>query len=172
MAIRTILQYPDPRLRLKAKRVENFDEHLQHLIDDMIETMFAAGGMGLAATQINVHQQVLVMTMDRGNDTPFAVINPSIVKANAQLAEADEYCLSVPETGVKVSRPTVITVRYQDSAGQVIEREVSELEARCFQHEMDHLDGKVIVDHLSPLKRKLYDRKREKQLRKQKKQSA
>lgn len=158
MAIRTVLQYPDPRLRLKANPVVAFDPALRALVQDMIETMFAEDGMGLAAPQINIQQMVIVMNFSRADKRPFAVINPRILQATGEQV-TNEYCLSVPEIGIPVKRATHLHVSFYDEWGQEKSLHVEGIEARCFQHEMDHLLGRVTVDYLSPLKRSLYERK-------------
>lgn len=158
MALRTVLQYPDTRLRLKAKPVIAYDEGLRSLVADMIETMFVEQGMGLAAPQINVQSRVIVVNFSSHAREPFAVINPVIRQRSGECVH-DEYCLSVPDIGIPVKRAEKITVTYFDEFGQEFTREAEGLEARCFQHEIDHLDGIVTVDYLKGLKRKLYDRK-------------
>lgn len=171
MAIRTVLQYPDPRLRLKTKPVTAFDAALRSLVQDMIETMFLEQGMGLAAPQINVQQQVIVMNFSRTDKQPFAVINPHITQTAGEHTQ-DEYCLSVPEVGIPVKRAATLSVRYWDEHGQEVTRDLAGIEARCLQHEMDHLIGRVTVDYLSTLKRHLYERKLTKLIQRQKKISA
>jgi peptide deformylase len=152
MALREILHYPDPRLRTKAKPVVAVDEVIRTLVDDMFETMYAAPGIGLAATQINVHQRVIVIDVSRDQDQPLCLINPEIVSAEGS-ESAEEGCLSVPDIFETVNRAKAIRVRALDRDGALQEFEASGLTAVCIQHEMDHLDGKLFVDRLSELKR-------------------
>jgi peptide deformylase len=167
MALLNILHYPDPRLRTRAKKVTSFDSSLKTLISDMFETMYEAPGIGLAATQVNVHQRLLVMDVSEEKNEPKVLINPEILAAEGE-EEMDEGCLSVPGYYETVRRADKITVRAQDAQGELIEWSAEGLEAVCIQHEIDHLDGKLFVDYLSTLKR---DRIRKK-LEKMKKQEA
>lgn len=167
MALLNILHYPDPRLRTRAKKVTSFDPDLKTLISDMFETMYEAPGIGLAATQVNVHQRLLVMDVSEEKNEPKVLINPEIIAAEGE-EEMDEGCLSVPGYYETVRRAEKITVRAQDEQGELIEWSAEGLEAVCIQHEIDHLDGKLFVDYLSTLKR---DRIRKK-LEKIKKQEA
>ena len=162
MATLEILEYPDPRLRTEARPVEAVTEETRSLVDDMFETMYAAPGIGLAATQVNVHQQIIVIDVSDDQSQPLCLINPEITAADGhQIYE--EGCLSVPNIYAKVERANEITVRALDRDGQPIELEASGLLAVCIQHEMDHLIGKLFVDYLSPLKRQRVIKKLEKQ---------
>ncbi len=152
MAKLNILHYPDPRLYTVAKPVQTVDARIRRLIDDMKETMYAAPGIGLAATQVNVHERLLVMDISETRDDFRVFINPEIV-SQAGHAENEEGCLSVPGVYDKVTRAEHIKVRALDQDGKSFELEAEGLLAVCIQHEMDHLLGKVFVDYLSPLKR-------------------
>jgi peptide deformylase len=160
----TILEYPDPRLRTKAQPVVVFDAALQTLIDAMFETMYAAPGIGLAATQVNVHKQLLVLDVSEDKNQPLVLINPKIVaQEGSQVYQ--EGCLSVPGIFADVERADRIAVEALDRHGQPMAFAADGLLAVCIQHEMDHLVGKMFVDYLSPLKRELVRRKLEKQRR-------
>ena len=162
----TILEYPDPRLRTKAQAVVVFDAALQTLIDAMFETMYAAPGIGLAATQVNVHKQLLVLDVSEEKNQPLVLVNPRLVAQDgSQIYQ--EGCLSVPGIYADVDRADRITVEALDRNGQPLHVEAEGLLAVCIQHEMDHLVGKLFVDYLSPLKRDLVRRKLEKQRRAQ-----
>lgn len=163
MALLTILRYPDPRLHTVARPVAAVDERIRRLADDLLQTMYAADGVGLAATQVDVHERVLVMDTSEAHDTPLVLINPEIVSASAEMAVAEEGCLSVPAIYDRVERPARVTVRALDQSGEPFEFEAEGLVAVCVQHEMDHLVGKVFVEYLSPLKR---DRIRTKMVKK------
>lgn len=153
MSILNILRYPDARLHKVAKPVAKFDERLKKLVADMAETMYDAPGIGLAATQVDVHEQVIVIdTSDTHNDLR-AFINPEIVWASDEKQVYDEGCLSVPGIYDGVERPARVKVRAFDADGKQFELEADGLLAVCIQHEMDHLKGKVFVEYLSPLKR-------------------
>jgi peptide deformylase len=165
MAKLEILEIPDPRLRTVAKPVEVFDEKLATLADDMIETMYAAKGIGLAATQVNVHQRLLVLDVSDAQDTPRVYINPEILSAEGT-ETCEEGCLSVPGIYAEVSRAEKVRVSARDRDGHAFEEDLDGLHAVCLQHEMDHLEGKLFVDHLSPLKRRILLKKLDK-LRKQ-----
>ena len=167
MAILNILHYPDPRLRNRAKAVTVFDQALKTLASDMLETMYQAPGIGLAATQVNVHLRLLVMDVSEEKNSPKILINPEILKSEGE-EEMDEGCLSVPGYYETVRRAEKVSVRAQDTDGEFFELEADGLEAVCIQHEMDHLEGRLFVDYISSLKR---DRIRKK-LEKQKKQEA
>lgn len=153
MARLPILRYPDPRLQRVAKPVQQVDERIRSLVADLLETMYAADGVGLAATQVDVHERVIVMDTSEKHDTPLVLINPEIVARSEERVLAEEGCLSVPQVFDKVERHARVTVRALDRDGQPFELEASELAAVCVQHEMDHLLGKVFVEYLSLLKR-------------------
>ncbi|MBL8343628.1 MAG: peptide deformylase [Rubrivivax sp.] len=153
MALLNILRYPDPRLHTVAKAVAVVDERIRRLVDDMLETMYAADGVGLAATQVDVHERVIVMDTSTERDSPRVLINPEIVARSTELALAEEGCLSVPQIYDKVERHARVTVRALGRDDTVQEFEAEGLAAVCVQHEMDHLVGKVFVEYLSPLKR-------------------
>ena len=153
MAILNILRYPDPRLHKIAKPVTVFDERLAQLVADMAETMYDAPGVGLAASQVDVHEQVVVIDITEEKSALVAYINPEIVWASDDKQVYDEGCLSVPGIYDGVERPSKVKVRAFDVKGQAFEVEAEGLLAVCIQHEMDHLQGKVFVEYLSPLKR-------------------
>ncbi len=152
MAKLEILEYPDPRLRTKAKPVTDFGPELQRQIDDMLETMYAAPGIGLAATQVNIHKQLLVIDVSEENNQPLVLVNPEVLEKRG-VEEMDEGCLSFPGIYAKVQRANKIKVRALDRHGQPFEIDTGELLAVCIQHELDHIEGKLFVDYLSPLKR-------------------
>ena len=152
MALLQILEYPDPRLRTRAEPVAVVDDELRRLIDDMFETMYAAPGIGLAATQVNVHRRLLVADVSEGHDDPRVFINPEILEKDGREI-SEEGCLSVPGFYEKVERAERIRVRALDRDGKSFEAEIDGLLAVCVQHEIDHLDGKLFVDYLSDLKR-------------------
>jgi peptide deformylase len=163
MAALTILEYPDPRLRKVAAPVEAFTREIQELVRDMGETMYAAPGVGLAATQVDVHKRVIVMDVSEARDDLRVFINPEILAAEGE-AEAEEGCLSVPGYYDKVTRAARVRVRAHDARGVPFELDAEGMLAVCIQHEMDHLLGKVFVDRLSPLKQaRLNARLRKKQ---------
>ena len=163
MALLPILEYPDPRLRKVAAPVTAFSADIQKLVRDMAETMYAAPGIGLAATQVDVHKRVIVMDLSESRNELRVFINPRIVAAEGE-AECEEGCLSVPGYYDKVVRAASVRVEAQNEHGESFVVEADELLAVCLQHEMDHLEGKVFVDHLSPLKRaRLSARLRKKQ---------
>ena len=153
MAILNILRYPDPRLHKVAKPVTVFDARLEQLVADMAETMYDAPGVGLAASQVDVHEQVVVIDITEEKNALVAYINPEIVWASDDKQVYDEGCLSVPGIYDGVERPSMVKVRAFDVKGQPFEVEADGLLAVCIQHEMDHLKGKVFVEYLSPLKR-------------------
>ncbi len=165
MAKREILQFPDERLRRPAKRVEQIDQRLLSLIDDMFETMYDAPGIGLAATQIDIHERVLVMDISEEGNAPQALINPEIVQRSEVCEIAEEGCLSIPGYADNVERPEHITVQALDREGNAVEFAAEGLLARCIQHEIDHLDGRLFIDYLSDLKRKRLRRRYEKAAR-------
>ncbi|MGD8429323.1 MAG: peptide deformylase [Ectothiorhodospiraceae bacterium] len=164
MAILEILHYPDPRLRTRAQPVKEVDDEVRKLVDDLLETMYDAPGIGLAATQVNVHRRVLVVDVSEEGDRPLAFINPEILARDGE-EETQEGCLSVPGYYETVRRAEHIRVRALDRNGESFEMEAEGLLAVCIQHEVDHLDGKLFVDYLSELKRKRLRRKLEKQSR-------
>jgi peptide deformylase len=163
MALLTILEYPDPRLRKVAVPVAAVTPDVQKLVRDLAETMYAAPGIGLAATQVDVHKRVIVMDISETRDALHVFINPEILAAAGE-AECEEGCLSVPGYYDKVTRAATVRVRALDERGERFEIDAEGMLAVCIQHEMDHLIGKVFVDHLSPLKRaRLAARARKKQ---------
>ncbi|HEY4367931.1 MAG TPA: peptide deformylase [Steroidobacteraceae bacterium] len=162
MALLPILEFPDPRLRTRAQPVTNVDAALRELIDSMFATMYAAPGIGLAATQVNVHKRLLVVDVSDAHNRPLALINPELIE-RAGVEESEEGCLSVPGIYEKVSRAEKIRVRALDRNGKQIEFDAEGLLAVCIQHEMDHLDGKLFVDYLSELKRTRIRKKLEKE---------
>lgn len=149
----TILRYPDPRLHTVAKPVAVVDARLQTLVDDMLETMYQAEGIGLAATQVNVHERVVVIDVSEERDKPLVLINPEILWASPETRINDEGCLSVPGIYDGVERAVAVKVQALDLDGKMQVHEADGLLAVCIQHEMDHLMGKVFVEYLSPLKR-------------------
>jgi len=165
MALLPVLQYPDPRLRKKADPVTEVTDEIRTLVDNMIETMYDDHGVGLAATQVNVHKQILVMDVSPAHDGPTCLINPEIV-AHEGTVDSEEGCLSVPGIFTKVKRHKWIHVKALNRKGEPVEIKTDEFLALCIQHEMDHLNGVLFIDHLSPLKRKIAIKKLEK-LRKQ-----
>jgi peptide deformylase len=162
MALRTILEYPDPRLRTRAQPVTRFDAELNQLVDDMFETMYAAPGIGLAATQVDVHKRVMVIDVSKDGDQPLVFINPEILSREGE-ESSEEGCLSVPDNFADVKRAAKVRVRAYDRNGEVFERDYDDVLAVCVQHEMDHLDGKLFVDYLSDLKRERIRKKLEKE---------
>jgi peptide deformylase len=165
MAVLEILEFPDPRLRTKAKPVAQVTDATRSLIADMFETMYDAPGIGLAATQVNVHERILVIDVSEKRDEPQVFINPEITVLDPELGEYDEGCLSVPGFYETVCRPSRVKVTALDQRGQSFTRELDGLLAICLQHEIDHLEGKLFVDYLSPLKRHRIRKKLEKQQR-------
>ncbi len=167
MAKLEILEFPDPRLRTVAKPVETVDDALRKLIDDMIETMYEASGIGLAASQVNVHKRVLVIDISETRDQPQVFINPEITPLTEELAPYEEGCLSVPGFYEKVERPSRVRIKALDRNGEPFELETDGLLATCIQHEIDHLDGKLFVDYVSRLKRDRIKKKLQKVHRQQ-----
>ncbi len=153
MAQLNILRYPDPRLHTRAQPVAAVDERVRALISDMLETMYAADGVGLAATQVDQHIQLIVMDTSESRDQPVVLVNPEITRRSDEMAVNEEGCLSVPAVYDRVERNAQVTVRALDREGQPFEMEAEGLAAVCVQHEMDHLLGKVFVEYLSALKR-------------------
>jgi peptide deformylase len=162
MAVLEILEFPDPRLRTRAKPVAAVTDDTRNLIDDMFETMYAAPGIGLAATQVNVHERLLVIDISEDRSQPQVFINPEVTVTDPELGEYDEGCLSVPGFYETVNRPQKVQVTALDRDGKSFTRELEGLLAICLQHEIDHLDGKLFVDYLSPLKRTRIRKKLEK----------
>jgi peptide deformylase len=161
MARLQILEYPDPRLRTKAKPVEVFDGALAKLVADMFETMYLAPGVGLAATQVDVHKRLIVMDVSEGKDQPQVFCNPEILTEEG-VGITEEGCLSVPGIFDEVKRAATVRARAQDVTGKTFEVDLEGLAAVCLQHEMDHLEGKLFVDYLSDLKRERIRKKLEK----------
>ena len=153
MARLSILRYPDPRLYTVARPVAEVDARIRRLVDDMLETMYEAEGVGLAATQVDVHQRVIVIDTSEARDTPLVLINPELIDKSDEMTLGDEGCLSVPEIYDKVPRHARVKVRARDRTGETREFAAEGLLSVAVQHEMDHLLGKVFVDYLSPLKR-------------------
>ena len=153
MARLSILRYPDPRLHTVARPVAAVDARIRQLVDDMVETMYAAEGVGLAATQVDVHERVIVMDVSEQHDQPLVLINPEILKRSEEMLISEEGCLSVPQIYDRVQRHAKVKVRALNREGEPFELEAEDLAAVCVQHEMDHLVGKVFVEYLSLLKR-------------------
>ncbi|MDB2670391.1 peptide deformylase [Candidatus Pseudothioglobus singularis] len=160
-----ILKYPDKRLRTVAKPVENVNSEIKKQVKDMFETMYDAPGIGLAATQVNFHQRLIVVDVSEECNEPICLINPEIIEKNGEI-EWEEGCLSVPNYYESVKRANEIKVSAQNELGQAFEIEATEMLAVCIQHEMDHLNGILFVDHLSKLKQKRLKKKAEKQTKK------
>ena len=165
MALRKIIEYPEPLLRLKARKVETFDEELKVLIKDMAETMYDAPGVGLAAPQVAESIRLIVVDTTQSEDEQqyMALVNPEIVEHEGNQMD-EEGCLSVPELTAQVKRFKKITVRYQSADGTELELTTEDRFAVILQHEIDHLNGVLFIDHLTPLKRNLYKKKRKKML--------
>ena len=161
MSILTILEFPDKRLRTVAEEVSQVDDNIKTLVDDMLETMYAAKGIGLAATQINVHKRIIVMDISEEKNEPICLINPEIIE-KVGTEESEEGCLSVPGFFEKVTRAEQIKIRALSRDGESFEMEADDLLAVCIQHEMDHLEGKLFVDYLSTFKRNRIKSKLEK----------
>jgi peptide deformylase len=157
-----ILEYPDPRLRKKAEPVTAVDDAVRKLADDMLDTMYASNGVGLAATQVDVHRRVIVLDASESRDQPLVLINPELTFADGKTV-SEEGCLSLPGIYDKLARATHIRVRALGRDGQTLEMDAQGLLGVCIQHEIDHLDGKVFVDYLSELKRQLIRRRLEKE---------
>jgi len=169
MALLPILTAPDPRLKVKAKPVAAVDDQVRRLMADMLETMYAAPGIGLAAPQVGVAKRILVVDVTRDGEPhhPMKIANPEILWRSAELLTTNEGCLSLPEHYADVSRPAKIRLRYLDEQNEIREIEVEGLLATCIQHEMDHLEGVLFVDHISALKRGIILRKLAKTKRQQ-----
>lgn len=168
MALLPILQFPDPRLRTKAKPVKAVDDRVRSLVDDMLDTMYDAPGIGLAATQVDIHEQVIVIDVSETRDEPLVFINPKLEIVDQELFDYDEGCLSVPGFFETVTRPQAIKVTALNKEGESFTMEPEGLLAVCIQHEWDHLEGKLFVDHLSNLKR---NRIKDKLVKQQKQES-
>jgi len=164
MALLPILEYPDPRLRTRAAPVSRFDAALKRQVADMLETMYAAPGIGLAATQVDWHHQLIVIDVSEGKNEPQVFINPQILSREGK-STGEEGCLSVPGIYEDVARAERVRLRYQDAHGATHERDMEGLLAVCVQHEMDHLSGKLFVDYLSDLKRQRIRKKLDKERR-------
>ena len=162
MAKLEILETPDNRLRTIAKPVEAFGDELGRLIDDMTETMYLAEGIGLAATQVNVHKRLLVLDVSETQDQPRVYINPVVISSEGT-ETCEEGCLSVPGIYAEVKRAEKISISAKNRDGSTFEEELDGMHAICLQHEIDHLDGKLFIDYLSPLKRRMVIKKLEKQ---------
>jgi peptide deformylase len=165
MSLLPILRYPDPRLHTVARPVAAVDERIRRLVDDMLETMYAADGVGLAATQVDVHERVIVIDTSESRDRPRVLINPELLARSDERVLGEEGCLSVPQIYDKVERHARVTVRALGRDGQPYEFEAEGLESVCVQHEMDHLVGKVFVEYLSALKRDRIKTKMQKKTR-------
>ena len=170
MALLPILNFPDPRLRTKAKPVAVVNDAIRTLASDMLETMYAAPGIGLAASQVDKHIQLIVMDLSEDRDNPLVFINPKITPLTAETMPYEEGCLSVPQIYDKVERPSRVKIEALNLEGQSFQIEADELLAVCIQHEMDHLNGKLFVDYLSPLKRQRIRDKLEKVSRQRQKE--
>lgn len=164
MALRQILHFPDPRLRKKAVEIKDVNDSIRQLADDMLETMYDAPGIGLAATQINVQKRLVVIDISEDKSSPLIFINPEIIEKNGQ-RDHEEGCLSVPESYEIVTRADTVRVKALGRDGKQFVLDADELLATCIQHEIDHLDGKLFVDYLSNLKRQRIRKRLEKQLK-------
>jgi len=161
MALLNILEFPDERLRTKAAVVKDVDDSVRQIVDDLFETMYEAAGVGLAATQVDIHRQIIVLDVSEEKDAPFCLINPKISHKEG-VEESEEGCLSVPGFFEKIRRAESINVSALGRDGKIFDMQVEGLLAVCIQHEMDHLKGKLFVDYLSPLKRQRIRKKLEK----------
>lgn len=170
MALLNVLHFPNPRLRLKAKSVETVDDTINTLAKDMLDTMYAEGGIGLAATQVDVQKRVIVIDLSEHRDDPMCLINPEIIELEGT-EQMQEGCLSVPGYYDLVERAEKIRFRYLDLEGQAVEANAEGLLAVCIQHEIDHLNGKLFIDYLSPLKQQRLRKKLEKQERLERQQA-
>lgn len=164
MAVLTVLHFPDERLRTIAKPVAEINDDIRQLVADMLETMYAENGIGLAATQVNVHKRVVVIDLSEERNQPQVFINPEIIERSGDTSY-EEGCLSVPQNYASVARAAEIVIKAQDVDGQWFEKKADGLLAICLQHELDHLVGKLFIDYLSPLKRDRIKKKLEKQAR-------
>ncbi|MBT5649235.1 MAG: peptide deformylase [Rhodospirillaceae bacterium] len=161
MALLPIITAPDPRLKTVASRVDAVDDDISRLMDDMLETMYAAPGVGLAAPQVGISKRVIVVDVARTGDAPepMQMANPEIIEASSERSTVEEGCLSLPEHFAEVKRPERVRIRYLDRENEIRERDMDGFLATCIQHEMDHLDGILFVDHISGLKRGMIMRK-------------
>lgn len=166
MAILNVLEFPDPRLRTRAALVDQVDDDLRQLIDDMFATMYAAPGIGLAATQIDVHKRLLVADVSKDKSAPYALVNPEIIEQEGQII-TEEGCLSVPGIYAEVPRAERIRVGFLDREGEAREAEMDGLLGVCVQHEIDHLEGRLFVDYLSEAKRQRIRKRLQKERRQQ-----
>jgi len=162
MALLNILHFPDPRLRKNAQPVTQVDDAVRKIVDDMLETMYAAPGIGLAATQVDIHQQIIVIDISEQKNQPLCLINPKIITREGELYSHEEGCLSVPSIYESVERPERVTVEALNRAGDTFTLNAEGLLAVCIQHEMDHLQGRLFIDHLSSLKRQRVRKKMQK----------
>lgn len=165
MTILNVLRFPDERLRTKASHVETVNNEVKQIIDDMFETMYDENGVGLAATQVNIHQRIVVIDVSENKEQAYVLINPEIIGHSDATEINEEGCLSVPGSYAKVDRYTEVTVKALDRNGKEFTLTATELLAICIQHELDHLDGKLFIDYLSPLKRQRIKTKLEKEAR-------
>ncbi|HGM9852611.1 TPA: peptide deformylase [Proteus mirabilis] len=162
MAVLTLLHFPDERLRKVATPVEKVDDEIRTLIDDMIETMYAERGIGLAAPQVNVSKRIVVIDVSENRDQPIVLINPEIISTEDEIMDMMDGCLSIPDSFAPTQRFRYLKVKALDRNGDEIELEAADLFAGCIQHELDHLNGKLFIDHLSPLKRHRIEKKQKK----------
>ena len=167
MSVLPILFAPDPRLKKKCTAVEKIDDDIRTLLDDMVETMYAADGVGLAAPQVGALKRIIVIDTS-GNDeepNPLKMINPEIISESESIVEREEGCLSLPKQWSQVARPEFVRVRYMDEEGEIREMDCEDLTSVCVQHEIDHLEGTLFVDHITALKRNMILRKLKKLIR-------
>ncbi len=164
MALLPIIYAPDPRLKIKCRPVETVDQSVRDFMRDMLETMYAAPGIGLSAPQVGDDRRIIVCDVAREDEDPqpIQLVNPEIISSSDEIRTAEEGCLSLPEHFAEVDRPSVVRIRYLDENGETQEMEADGLLSACVQHEMDHLDGILFVDYLSPLKRNIILRKMKK----------
>ena len=165
MSLLSILTIPDARLKAKCKPLTNVDGRVATLMDDMLETMYKAPGIGLAAPQIGLLERVIVVDVSEQRGEPLAMVNPELIWASDEMSVTQEGCLSIPEIYADVTRPSAVRVRYVDRGGEVREMDADGLLATCIQHEIDHLNGVLFIDHLSSLKRNMLLRKLAKELK-------
>jgi len=165
MAILSVLRFPDERLKTKATQVTEVNDNIKNIVNDMFETMYDENGVGLAATQVNIHQRIVVMDVSENKENPIVLINPEIIKKSEETLINEEGCLSVPGCYAKVDRHTQVTVKALDIDGKEFTLDGDELLAICIQHELDHLQGILFIDYLSPLKRQRIKKKLEKEAR-------